>query len=58
MPISVGIRLVDADGSILLEHARTLFRRYADELCVAEVADASYPKGKSPAEPSSRTRPC
>ena len=27
----MGIRLVDAEGSILLEHARTLFRRYATE---------------------------
>jgi ribosomal protein S18 acetylase RimI-like enzyme len=31
MPTSVCIRLVDAEGSILLEHIRTLFRRYADE---------------------------
>jgi putative acetyltransferase len=31
MSASVGIRLVDAEGSILLEHARTLFRHYADE---------------------------
>ena len=31
MPASVGIRVVDAGGPILLEYARTLFRRYADE---------------------------
>ncbi len=31
MPAFVGIRLVDVDGSILLEHARNLFRSYAEE---------------------------
>lgn len=31
MPASVGIRLVDVEGPILLEHARALFRHYAAE---------------------------
>ena len=31
MPPSVGIRLLDFGGPTLLEHVRTLFRRYAAE---------------------------
>ena len=39
MPASEGIRLVEAEGSLFLEHARTLFRRYATEFAdsIAEV---------------------
>jgi putative acetyltransferase len=39
MPGFVGIRLVDAEGTILLEHARTLFRRYATE-CAGSIAES------------------